>query len=295
VIAKDERVPDESLINRAAPPGSLRYFSLLYAPAGQRSPLSALLVIEMEIRESACSVNHDVAHTRLRWWRSEVDRLVNGAAQHPATRVLQSDAAMPRADWNLLHEVLSAADMDLARLTYHSLDELSAYAARSSGAIHELATLQALAPAAVSPTLRSAVNRLGGCLRQTEILREVRQDCRAGRLYLPLDMLERHGIGLSELQQPQFSAQTQAALREYGAGVRERFDMALAALEPGGCDGEPRGSTHAALRPLLVLAALHRRLLQRMLARLPALAGERIELGPIEKPWIAWRAAMRAG
>jgi phytoene synthase len=277
---------DDALINRAVPPGSLRYFALLYALPAQREALTALLVIEMEIRESACSGNHDVAHTRLRWWRSEVDRLINGSAQHPATRMLQSAASLPHDFWSLLHEVLSAADMDLARLTYRNMDELSAYCARSSGAIYELAALQALSPATPDAALRSAVNRVGGSLRQTEILRDLRQDCRAGRLYLPLDILERHQVSSSELQQPQFSTATQAALREYCGSVLERLDAALAALTR---------TVHAALRPLLVLAALHRRLLQRMSARLDILARERIELGPIEKPWIAWRAAMRAG
>jgi phytoene synthase len=268
------------------PPGSLRYFSLLYAPPDQRSVLTALLIIEMEIRDSACSGNHDVAHTRLRWWRSEVDRMVNGTAQHPAARVLQSQTALPRDSWNLLHEVLSAADMDLVRLTYHNMDELAAYCARSSGAIYELAALQALPPAAADPALRSIVNRIGGSLRQTEILRDVRQDCRAGRLYIPLAILDRHGVGLSELQQPQFSVATRAALHEYCADVLQRLDAALAALIR---------TAHALLRPLLVLAALHRRLLQRMSKHLGTLAHERIELGPLEKPWVAWRAAMRAG
>src|SRR5689334_10192749 len=130
---------DESLIARAAPPGSLRYFSLLYTPDTQRAALTALLVIEAEIREAATSANHDVAHTRLRWWRMEVDRLVNGNAQHPAGRVLQAAATLAPQHWQLLHEPLSAADMDLARLTYETLEELHAYGARSGGALLELA------------------------------------------------------------------------------------------------------------------------------------------------------------
>ena len=58
---------DDSLVNRAAPAGSMRYFSLLYAPEDRRDQLCALYVIDAEIRESAQSVNHDVAHTRLQW------------------------------------------------------------------------------------------------------------------------------------------------------------------------------------------------------------------------------------
>jgi hypothetical protein len=44
---------DDSLVNRAAPPGSMRYFSLLYAPENKREQLLALYVIDAEIRESA--------------------------------------------------------------------------------------------------------------------------------------------------------------------------------------------------------------------------------------------------
>ena len=64
---------DDSLVNSAAPPGSMRYFSLLYAPDDRRDQVLALYVIDAEIRESAQSVNHDVAHTRLQWWRAEIE------------------------------------------------------------------------------------------------------------------------------------------------------------------------------------------------------------------------------
>lgn len=276
---------DESLIARAAPPGSLRYFSLLYTPEAQRTVLTALLVIDAEIREAATGANHDVAHTRLRWWRMEIDRLVHGSAQHPAARTLQTTATLPPEHWNLLHELLSAADMDLARLTYETLDELHAYGARSGGALLELAALQLLPAAAADANLRSVVNRLGGALRQVEILRDVRQDCRAGRCYLPLQLLQRHTTTPADLQQKQFSQAAQAALQEYGRAVLQRLDSAVADLARG---------PHAPLRPLLVMAALQRRLVLRMIRHTGRLASERIELGPLEKPWVAWRAATRA-
>ena len=54
----------------------MRYFALLYTPAEHRDALSALFVIDTELRDSAASASHDVAHTRLQWWRAEIDRLV---------------------------------------------------------------------------------------------------------------------------------------------------------------------------------------------------------------------------
>ena len=107
----------------------MRYFALLYTPVEKRDVATALFVIDAEIRESAQSANHDVAHTRLQWWRQEIDRLVNSNAQHPATRVL-SAATPNRRAFSKLHELVVAADMDLARMTYANDQELHAYCAR---------------------------------------------------------------------------------------------------------------------------------------------------------------------
>jgi 15-cis-phytoene synthase len=273
---------DDSVVNRAAPPGSMRYFSLLYAPEEKRAAVTALYVIDAEIRESAASANHDVAHTRLQWWRAEVERLVNGSPQHPATRVLNEQNAIPRASFAKLHELLVAADMDLARMTYTNARELRAYCARSGGAPQELIAALLLGPEPLEESTRALACRIGIGIRHSEILRDLRQDAYDGRIYLPLDQLDQHAIQPEELRAREVDPRIKAALRSFR-------DNVLADLET------PASSTCAAsLRPLFVLAALHRRLLERIAARDYDVATERIELGPVEKPWVAWRAARKA-
>ncbi len=269
---------DDSLVNRAAPPGSMRYFSLLYAPEERRDRLCALYVIDAEIRESAQSANHDVAHTRLQWWRAEIDRLVNGSPQHPATRLLDEGAAPDRAAFAKLHETVVAADMDLARMTYSNARELRAYCSRSGGAIQELMAAQLLAPLPLDEATRATANRIGVGVRQSEILRDLRQDACDGRVYLPQDRLTAHNVTLEDLRGREIPPRLRAALREYRDAVGEELQTALAAAR-------------APLRPLAVLAALHRSLLKRIAARDFDVATARIDLGPIEKPWVAWRAA----
>jgi 15-cis-phytoene synthase len=269
---------DDSLVNRAAPPGSMRYFSLLYAPTDRRELLLALYVIDAEIRESAQSANHDVAHTRLQWWRAEVDRLVNGSPQHPAMRVLNDSPVTHRASFSKLHEALAAADMDLARMTYSNMRELRAYSSRSGGAIQELMAAQLVAPLPLEEAARTTANRIGVGVRESEMLRDLRQDAYAGRLYLPQDRLDGHKVTLEDLRSREVAPHLKAALREFKDAVQEELQSALASIS-------------APLRPLAVLAALHRRLLQRIAARGYNVAESRIELGPIEKPWVAWRTA----
>ena len=271
---------DDSLVNRAAPPGSMRYFSLLYAPEDRRDQLCALYVIDAEIRESAQSVNHDVAHTRLQWWRAEIDRLVNGSPQHPATRLL-NESSVERASFAKLHEIMVAADMDLARMTYSNMRELRAYSSRSGGAIQEVAAAQLVAPAPLDEAARATANRIGIGVRESEMLRDVRQDAYDGRVYLPQDSLTEHKVSLEDLRAREVAPQVKVALREFKNAVQDELHSALA-------------SVSTPLRPLAVLAALHARLLQRIAARDYNVSQSRIELGPIEKPWVAWKAARRS-
>lgn len=275
---------DETLVNRSAPPGSMRYFSLLYTPPEKREALTALFVIDAEIRESAQSANHDVAHTRLQWWRQEVDRLANGNPQHPATRILRS-TTLPAKGFSRLHELIVAADMDLARMTYLNMEELRAYSARSGGAIMELIAALLLSPEPLEEAARAASNRIGTDIRQTEMLRDARQDAYEGRLYVPLDELEKNQLKLEDVRARQVSANVKAVLARFCTSIAADLDAAMTSFP---------AHMRSHLRPLLVLAALHRRLLRLIARRDYEIANERIELGPLEKPWIAWCAARKA-
>jgi len=260
----------------------MRYFALLYTPAEMRDAVTALYVIDAEIRESAQSANHDVAHTRLQWWRQEIDRLVNDNAQHPATKILGGLPGVDRKQFARLHELIVAADMDLARMTYLNAKELRAYSTRSGGTVQELIAI-VMNPGAVADPVLKAASRMGTGIRQAEMLRDVRQDAYDGRLYLPLEDLQRVAVSIDDLRSKDISEKVRTAL----AAFRTLTLPDLAAdLEP---------ATKAYLRPVIVLAALHRRLLDRIAGRNYEVATQRIELGPIEKPWTAWRAARSAG
>ena len=272
------------MVNRAAPAGSMRYFALLYTPAELRDAVTALYVIDAEIRESAQSPNHDVAHTRLQWWRQEIDRLINNNSQHPAARILQTHAQLDRKHLARLHELIVAADMDLARMTYLNERELRAYCSRSGGVVQELIAALPGSHGDEEAT-RAFANRLGAGIRKAEILRDLRQDAYAGRMYLPLDELEKAQLKLEDLRAKEISPALRQLLQTFGTSAEA--DLSLDTSEPG-------LAPKAHLRPLFVLAALHKQLVKRIGRSNYDVASHRVELGPIEKPWIAWRAARKA-
>jgi len=263
----------------------MRYFALLYTPEQKRDALTALFVIDAEIRESAQSANHDVAHTRLQWWRQEVDRLVNDNAQHPATRILAA-STNDRRRFGKLHEAIVAADMDLARMTYVNTQEVRAYCARSGGSIAELIAGQLTDGVELDDATRAASNRLGALIRASETVRDVRQDAYDGRLYLPLDKLEQHGVRHEDLRAKDLGAPARAALRDVATTIEADVQQTLTSIP---------AAARAYLRPLYVLAGLHAELLRQIARSGYAVGATRIELGPIRKPWAAWRAARRAG
>lgn len=256
---------DADYINRAAPPGSMRYFALQYADTKQRNALTALFVIESEIRASVRAA-HEVAHTRLQWWRAELDRLTNRNAQHPAAQVLQT--TLPDADFSSLHEMLVAADMDLARMTYNTATELDAYLVRSSAALHFAADVNARV--------------LGTWIRRVETIRDLAMDIRAGCIYWPLDELDAAGVTLDALCAARMTNAIRALLANEIHRLETQFQTLLQSL------------TGPTARPLTVLAQLHRKLLRQIAKSDYDVFAQRHELSPLQKVWTAWRAARRA-
>ena len=271
---------------RGAPPGSLRYFAVLFAPADARPVLEALYDFEAEVRTTVDTSSHEAAHARVQWWRGEIDRLVAGRATHPIAIALQPMRARREVDLGLLHESLVAADLDLARMTYHNWQELEAYCVRAAGALQTVAAAVLAGDRPASEDERRFARALGSAQRQAEMIRDVRHDLRRGRLYLPLDLVESAGITPAALQQPAPPAGLDALLAEW----RMRVAAALAELP-----GSLADRTHrAAQRHGLVLGALHARLLEES-ARRAGSGDARVELGPFARLWTAWRTAVRHG
>jgi phytoene synthase len=104
-------------------------------------------------------------------------------------------------------------------------------------------------------------------------------------LYLPLEVLERHAVKHEELRAKDLSPNARAAIAQTATKVNDDIQQACASIP---------APSRAYLRPLYVLAGLHAGLLQQIARINYDVGSARVELGPIRKPWLAWRAARRA-
>jgi 15-cis-phytoene synthase len=276
---------DATMIARAAPPGSMRYLATLFTPEPKRALIDALYVVESEILEAARSASHDAAHTRLNWWRTEIDRLLHATPQHPAARELRTLADSGRVNLELFNDVLTAAEMELARFTFANAVELRAYARRCGGVLQRLITAWVAAPGIASPESLDCSERLGAAIRSVETLRDLRQDAADGRVFIPLDTLDRYGVAMEDLGRPGVTPPLRALLAQWYLQISQDIEAALANL--------PR-LERGPSRHSIVLARLHQRLLERIRAREYDVASRRTELGGFERVWVAWRAARAA-
>jgi phytoene synthase len=253
--------------------GSLRYFAVLFAAPAARAVLEALYSFEGELRRVSAGASHEAAHARLGWWRGEVDRLAAGRPEHPIAIALLPLRSYRDADPTLLHEMLVAADLDLARMTYRTWPELEAYCFRAAGALHTLLAATLAGDRALTTTEREFARRLGSAVRQVEMLRDLHVDLAEGRFYAPLEPLNIAGVTPSDLKE------------DAASPAAERFLAAWSARLAGELAGLPEllpdAAERARQRHGLVLGALHRRLLARG------------EPGPLNRLWIAWRTALR--
>lgn len=276
--------PVREALRRGLPPGSPRYFAVLFAQPTARPSLAALYAFEAELRRIVAAESHEGAHARLQWWRGELERLTAGRPTHPIAVALQPLQDRDGIDLTLLHELLAAADLDMARFTYHSRRELEAYCFRSSGALQVLiATALANGRTLCKPEHEFA-RQLGAGVRQAEILRDQMIDVCHGRLYAPLDELATAGVEPGAVGR----AATNAAAAIFLGDWRDRVRRVLRSL-PSQLDtpGLRRTQRHG-----LVLAALHARLVER-LERFDGHANRRLELEPFARLWTAWRTVVR--
>ena len=266
---------------RGTPPGSMRYFAVLFAAPDVRQLLHAFYAFEAELRDTIGGASHDMAHTRLQWWHDELTRLGDGRPRHPVTIALAPAMAQRPADLARLRELMHAAALDLARNTYADWPELEGYCGQCGG------LQQVIAAALTSPSDPDEAEcrfarRLGAAVRQTEMLRDFGHDLRRGLLYVPLGSLAEAGLDPQAVAGHPEDPALVPLLAEWQTRLARELDSL-----PGLLDARQRSrQAHG-----LVLAALHRRLLARI-RPVGEDAAVRADLPPITRLWTAWRAAV---
>jgi phytoene synthase len=212
-------------------------------------------------------------------WRAEIDALYEGRPSHPVAVALLG----PVRRYQLRHEdflaVIDGMAMDAAAdIRAPSAAELDLYCARVAGAVGRL-SVRAFGEG--STRADEVADALGHALQLTNILRDLDEDAGRGRLYLPRELLQRHGIDLAGppgqlLRHPAIPL----VCAELAASAEASFRRAADAM--ANCDRK-------AMRPAAIMGAVYRAVLDRLRQRGWGALGTPVRVSRPVKFWLLLR------
>jgi phytoene synthase len=126
---------------------------------------------------------------------------------------------------------------------------------------------------------------LGIALQLTNIVRDVGDDARRGRIYLPIEDLQRFSVPAHEILKSTHSERFVALMAFQAQRARGYYAQAFAALPT---------ELRREQRPGLIMAAIYSTLLDEIERDGFQVLRHRVALTPVRKLWIAWRTWMRA-
>jgi phytoene synthase len=275
--------PDEYCQQKAVGSGSSFYYSFLFLPPERRRAITALYAFCREVDDVVDGVvDPQLAAMRLAWWRQEVARLFAGSPQHPVTRALQPALAPFGMRAERLNEIIDGMEMDLTQTRYLDFAALERYCYHVAGVVGLLAA--GIFGYSDDRTLEYAKN-LGTAFQLTNIIRDVGEDARKNRIYLPMEDLRRFDVTASDLLQARYSPGFAALMSFQAERARTYYAKAMAALP---------AADRRAQRPGLIMAAIYSALLSEIERDGFRVLTQRTSLTPLRKLWIAWKTWISA-
>jgi 15-cis-phytoene synthase len=274
--------PQEYVQSKAAGSGSSFYYAFRVLPPSERSAITAFYAFCREVDDVVDEVSDPgVAANKLAWWDREVDEMVAGRAQHPVTQALAPWLTQFGLEASHFHAVIQGCRMDLQQSRYLDFAGLKTYCHLVAGVVGEVS---ARIFGFQDPKTLQYAHRLGLALQLTNILRDVGEDARRGRIYLPMEDLSRFQVTAAELLRRQapwgYSDRFQALMTFQAERAQSIYDEALALL--------PKVDERRQ-RPGLAMGQIYRALLVELQRGGFQVLHQRTSLTPLLKLWIVLR------
>jgi 15-cis-phytoene synthase len=274
--------PDEYCQQKAAQSGSSFYYSFLFLPTERRRAITALYAFCREVDDTVddCT-DTTVARNKLDWWRKEIATMLQGNPTHPVTQALQPHMAPYALDSKYLLAIIDGMEMDLDQTRYLDYPALQRYCWHVAGVV---GILSASIFGATRPETLQYAEKLGLAFQLTNIIRDVGEDARIGRIYLPVNELQQFNVTAADLLNARHSENFENLMRFQTQRAQAAYDEALALLP---------AADRRAQRPGLMMAAIYRTLLTEVEQDGFHVLQQRISLTPIRKLWLAWKTYIR--
>ena len=206
----------------------LASFRFLSAP--QRDAMTILYAYCRELDDIVDdSRDPSIARATLAWWRQDLAKAYQAQAtpEHPVNQALRSIHPVFRLPESELTDIINGMEMDLHHSRYATFDDLKYYCYRVAGVVGRL--IARILGYTQDATLQYA-ETLGLALQLTNIIRDVGEDARMGRIYLPQDELVQFGVPENSILAAQPSPQFAALMQHQFNRARDTYRQAIALL-----------------------------------------------------------------
>jgi phytoene synthase len=270
--------PQDYVQQKAAASGSSFYYAFLFLPPPRRAAITAFYAFCREVDDVVDEVTDPgVAATKLAWWQTEVGRAYAGQPTHPVMQALMPWTGEFGIEARHLLAVIEGCQMDLAQTRYLDFAQLERYCHLVAGVVGEVS---ARIFGQTAPQTTAYAHTLGLAFQLTNIIRDVGEDARRDRIYLPVNELQRFDVKAHEVLKGVYSDRFTALMRFQAERAHRLYDEALALLP---------AADRRAQKPGLMMASIYRTLLREIEAEHFQVLHQRIALTPLRKFWLAWK------
>jgi phytoene synthase len=274
--------PDEYCQQKTAQSGSSFYYSFLFLAPERRRAITALYAFCREVDDTVDeATDASLARIKLAWWRTEVSAMYKGTPTHPVTQALKPHTTVYGLEEQHLQAIIDGMEMDLDQSRYLDYPGLRKYCWHVAGVV---GILSASIFGYSNPQTLAYAEKLGLAFQLTNIIRDVGEDARKGRIYLPVNELQQFDVTAADLLNARHSENFEALMRFQVARAQKAYDEAFALL--------PKEDRRAQ-RPGLMMAAIYRTLLDEIERDNYHVLTQRISLTPLRKLWLAWKTYVR--
>ncbi|MEK7811011.1 MAG: presqualene diphosphate synthase HpnD [Pseudomonadota bacterium] len=274
--------PDQYCQDKAASSGSSFYYSFRFLPKDKRRAITALYAFCREVDDvvDECS-DTNVARTTLNWWRNEVAAIYSGAPQHPVTQALVPIVRQFNMAQEHLLEIIDGMEMDLDQPRYADFKSLQLYCYRVASVVGLLSA--GIFGYTDRQTLKYA-HDLGIAFQLTNIIRDVGEDARRNRIYLPMDEMAQFGVTAADILNTCETANFHKLMEFQIERAQHFYQQAFDHLPT---------VDRKAQRTGLIMAAIYRAVLDEVIASGCHVLKERVSLTSRYKLWLAFKAWLK--
>ena len=274
--------PDEYCQQKTVQSGSSFYYSFLFLPPERRRAITALYAFCREVDDTVdeCT-DQSIARIKLAWWRTEVSAMYKGTPTHPVMLALQPHLAIYKLQEEHLQAIIDGMEMDLDQTRYLDYPAMQRYCWHVASVV---GILSASIFGVTNPQTLAYAEKLGLAFQLTNIIRDVGEDARKGRIYLPVNELQKFNVTAADLLNARHSEKFEALMQFQVERAQKVYDEAYALL--------PKEDRRAQ-RPGLMMAAIYRTVLDEIERDNFHVLTQRISLTPLRKLWLAWKTYVR--